>query len=55
IVTPKGKAMTDAVDMARERIGRAIFATWDEHDFAELVRLLQKFAADLAGDAPPDR
>ena len=50
IVTPKGKAMTDAVDAARERIGRAIFATWEEQDFAELVRLLQKFAADIAGE-----
>lgn len=50
IVTPAGKAMTDAVDAARERIGRAIFATWEEQDFAQLVRLLQKFAADIAGE-----
>lgn len=55
IVTPKGKAMTDAVDAARERIGRAIFATWEEQDFAELVRLLQKFAADISGHAPRGR
>ncbi|MCQ9615767.1 MarR family winged helix-turn-helix transcriptional regulator [Paenalcaligenes niemegkensis] len=47
IVTPNGKAMTDAVDAARERIGRAIFATWEEQDFAQLVRLLQKFAKDV--------
>ncbi len=53
IVTPKGKAMTDAVDAARERIGRAIFAKWEEQDFAELVRLLQKFAADIADEASP--
>ncbi|MES2533191.1 MAG: MarR family winged helix-turn-helix transcriptional regulator [Pseudomonadota bacterium] len=53
IVTPKGKVMTDAVDTARERIGRAIFAKWDERDFEELVRLLQKFAADIEGDALP--
>jgi DNA-binding MarR family transcriptional regulator len=31
-VTAKGKAMTVAVDKARERLGRAIFATWDEGD-----------------------
>lgn len=49
IVTPKGKAMTDAVDAARERIGRAIFSKWEEQDFAELVRLLQKFASDIEG------
>lgn len=46
-VTPKGKAMTDAVDVAREEIGRGIFASWDPHDFEELVRLMGKFAADL--------
>jgi len=44
-VTAKGKAMTDAVDKARERLGRAIFATWDERDVEELVRLMRKFAA----------
>jgi DNA-binding MarR family transcriptional regulator len=52
IVTLKGKAMTDAVDRARERMGRAIFATWDERDVEELVRLLSKFASALAGDLP---
>ncbi len=50
IVTLKGKALTDRIDAARERIGRAIFSQWDKHDFAELVRLLEKFAADIAGD-----
>lgn len=44
IVTPKGKAMTDRVDGARERIGRAIFESWDAHDIDELVRLTRKFA-----------
>ncbi|XAH25202.1 MarR family winged helix-turn-helix transcriptional regulator [Xylophilus sp. GW821-FHT01B05] len=52
IVTAKGKAMTDAVDAARERIGRAIFANWEPQDVAELVRLLQKFAADIESGAP---
>ena len=50
LVTPKGKAMTDAVDRARERIGRAIFAKWDERDIEELVRLMRKFADDISGD-----
>ncbi|MDR6870463.1 DNA-binding MarR family transcriptional regulator [Bosea sp. BE125] len=54
IVTPKGKAMTDAVDTARDRIGRAIFASWDEHDVAELVRLMRKFADAVNDDAPSD-
>jgi DNA-binding MarR family transcriptional regulator len=51
-VTPKGKAMTDLVDGARERIGRAIFKTWDAHDIDELVRLMRKFA-DSVKDEPP--
>lgn len=46
-VTPKGKAMTDLVDAARERIHRTIFKTWDTHDIDELVRLVQKFAVAL--------
>ncbi|PDT03551.1 MarR family transcriptional regulator [Rhizobium chutanense] len=50
IISPKGKAMTDRVDAARERMGRAIFANWDEHDFNELVRLMRRFANDIGGD-----
>ena len=47
--------MTDAVDKARERLGRAIFATWDECDVEELVRLMRKFADAVSGDAQADR
>jgi DNA-binding MarR family transcriptional regulator len=54
IVTPNGKAMTHAVDTARERIGRAIFADWDERDVEELVLLMRKFADAVIGDAPSD-
>jgi len=55
VVTPKGKSMTDAVDMARERLGSDIFASWDERDVAELVRLMRKFADAVsgAGDSDP--
>lgn len=52
IVTPKGKAMTDLVDSAREKIGRAIFETWEEHDVEELVRLMRKFADALNREPP---
>lgn len=52
IVTRKGKAMTDRVDAARDRIGRSIFATWDAHDIEELVRLMRKFA-DAVKEEPP--
>jgi len=50
IVTLKGKAMTEAVDAARERFAGAIFASWDERDVAELVRLMRKFADALTDD-----
>src|ERR1700761_2711296 len=47
VVTPKGKAMTDLADAARERIGRAIFEKWEARDVDELVRLMRKFADAL--------
>jgi DNA-binding MarR family transcriptional regulator len=49
-VTAKGKAMTDAVDKARERIVGAMFATWDDRDVKELVRLMRKLADAMKGD-----
>jgi DNA-binding MarR family transcriptional regulator len=51
-ITPKGEAMTDLVDAARERIGRVIFQTWAPHELDELVRLMRRFA-DAFKDAPP--
>ena len=51
VVSPKGKAMTDAVDAARDRIGRAIFSTWETHEIDDLVRLMRKFA-DAVKDDP---
>jgi DNA-binding MarR family transcriptional regulator len=50
-IAPKGKAMTDAVDAARDRIGRAVFSTWEPNDIADLVRLIRKFA-DAVKDEP---
>lgn len=47
VVTPKGKAMTNAVDAARDRMGRAIFERWDAQEVDELVRLMRKFADAL--------
>ncbi|WP_267425708.1 MarR family winged helix-turn-helix transcriptional regulator [Methylobacterium sp. GC_Met_2] len=47
VVTPQGKAMTDAVDAARERLGQAILADWEPRDVGELVRLMSKFAEAL--------
>lgn len=44
IVTEKGKALTDLIDAARERMARKIFADWDEKDVSDLVRLMCRFA-----------
>ncbi|MGY2372901.1 MarR family winged helix-turn-helix transcriptional regulator [Pseudomonas sp. SDO524_S393] len=51
VITEKGKAMTDRVDDARERMGVSIFSTWDEGDFDNLVRLMRKFAEELKNDS----
>jgi DNA-binding MarR family transcriptional regulator len=52
VIAPEGKAMTNRVDAARDRIGRAIFETWAAHDIEELVRLMRKFADAVTGDLP---
>jgi len=52
VITAKGKAMTDLVDAARERIGRAMFESWDAEEFGALVRLMRKFA-DAVKEEPP--
>ncbi|MGF6228498.1 DNA-binding MarR family transcriptional regulator [Inquilinus ginsengisoli] len=51
-ITPRGKAMTDLIDGARERMGRAIFASWDQRDVEDLVRLMRRFADDIMADVP---
>ena len=54
VLTAKGKAMTAAVDAARDRIGRAVFKSWSAREVEDLVRLMQKFAAAVKDD-PSDR
>jgi DNA-binding MarR family transcriptional regulator len=53
VVSPKGRAMTERVDAARDRIGRAIFKTWEARDIDDLARLMRKFA-DAMKDDPPN-
>lgn len=55
VITAKGKAMTDLVDAARDRIGRAIFASWDTQEIDELVRLMRKFADAVKEEPLPGR
>jgi acyl-CoA reductase-like NAD-dependent aldehyde dehydrogenase len=47
--------MTDRLDAARERIGRAVFKSWDERDIDELTRLIRKFADAMTVDPPAVR
>lgn len=51
-VSAKGRAMTKRVDAARDRMGRAIFKTWDPRDIDDLARLMRKFADAMKGGPP---
>jgi DNA-binding MarR family transcriptional regulator len=48
VITPEGKAMTDSLQAARDRLGRTFFSNWSERDFSELVRLVRKLAQQIA-------
>lgn len=50
-ITPKGKAMTDTLDAAREKAAHALFASWDKEDFDNLVRLMRRLADAI--EPPP--
>lgn len=47
VVSAKGKAVTDRLDQARERLAREIFQDWTAEDITDLVRLMRKFAEAL--------
>ena len=51
VIAPLGKKMTDAIDVARERIGLRIFEDWNPQDIDDLARLTRKFA-DAIQDTP---
>ena len=50
VITTHGKAATDAVDAARERMALALFRSWSADDFKELVRLMRMLADGLSGE-----
>jgi DNA-binding MarR family transcriptional regulator len=50
VVTPKGKAMTDKIDAARERMALAVFANWEADEINALVRLMRKFADSMGNE-----
>jgi len=49
VITAHGKKMTDRIDAARERMGRAIFETWNVEDLENLASLMRRFADALIG------
>ena len=51
VITGKGKALTDLIDAARERMARKIFASWEEQDIEDLVRLMCRFAEAFSEEA----
>jgi DNA-binding MarR family transcriptional regulator len=51
-ITSKGRAMTDAIDRARDAKARALFASWSAEDFDNLVRLMQRLASGIGNMKP---
>ncbi|WP_435947453.1 MarR family winged helix-turn-helix transcriptional regulator [Dryocola sp. BD586] len=46
-ITPAGKAMTDKIDAAREKIYEKVFLHWRAEDRVQLERLLRQFVNDF--------
>jgi DNA-binding MarR family transcriptional regulator len=46
-ITAKGRAMTNALDAARERVASILLADWSKKDLRDLARLMRRFADDL--------
>jgi DNA-binding MarR family transcriptional regulator len=49
VITDQGRAMTEALDAARQKIIEGLRADWDKEDVRQLVRLLRRFADDALG------
>jgi DNA-binding MarR family transcriptional regulator len=54
VITAKGKAMTSAIDRARERMAAVLFAKWSKRDLQDLARLMRRFADDLQSLPMPE-
>ncbi|WP_338122511.1 MarR family winged helix-turn-helix transcriptional regulator [Agrobacterium salinitolerans] len=47
-ITAKGKAATDALDRAREKMALSLLKDWTREDFDNLLRLMRMFADSIA-------
>jgi DNA-binding MarR family transcriptional regulator len=54
VITAKGKAMTSAIDAARERMVTVMFAKWSKRDLQDLARLMRRFTDDLQSLPMPE-
>jgi DNA-binding MarR family transcriptional regulator len=52
-ITLRGKAATDAVDVARAQMAISLFGDWERRDIDELARLLRRLADGMQGRASP--
>ncbi|MFT3690823.1 MarR family winged helix-turn-helix transcriptional regulator [Paenirhodobacter sp.] len=52
VITPAGKAMTDRIDAARERIMQRTFDGWTAEEVETFVRLMRRYADAMM--QPPD-
>ncbi|MFC3569925.1 MarR family winged helix-turn-helix transcriptional regulator [Paracoccus simplex] len=50
VITTKGKAATDAVDAAREKMVLSLFKDWKRDDFDELIRLMKLLADSMSAE-----
>jgi DNA-binding MarR family transcriptional regulator len=55
VITAKGKEMTTAIDVARERMATVLFAKWSKRDLHDLARLMRRFADDLQSLPMPEQ
>ena len=53
VVTAAGRAATEAVDAARERLALRMFRDWDREDYDQLVRLTRMLADGLRETPAP--
>jgi DNA-binding MarR family transcriptional regulator len=55
VISARGKEMTRAIDAARERIAKVLFAKWSKRDLRDLARLMRRFANDFQSLPAPEK
>ncbi len=55
VISAKGKEMARAIDAARGRMAKVLFAKWSKRDLKDLARLMRRFANDFQSLPTPER